>query len=86
MKILSFKDISIGTIFHHPSDPGTLFVKIGEPITDKPYLKDNPEDLPTVTSWYVVKIRSSNDFQIVYGYENVTPDKFDAWMKVECPF
>lgn len=49
-------------------------------------LKDNPDDLPTITSWYVVKVRSSDDLRIVYGYENVIPDKFDAWMKVDCPF
>lgn len=49
-------------------------------------LKENPNNLPTVTGWYVCKIKSSDDLKSVFGFENVTAEKYDAYVKVDCPF
>lgn len=49
-------------------------------------MKDNPSDVPNKTAWYVVKIKSSDDLQIVYGFETVTSDKYDAWLMIKCPY
>lgn len=49
-------------------------------------LKEDPNDLPTKTGWYVGKVASSHDLRMVYGHENVTSDNFDAWIEVRCPF
>ena len=49
-------------------------------------IKENPQDLPNKTAWYVVKIKSSDNLRIVFGYEKITADHYDAWVKVECPY
>lgn len=49
-------------------------------------LKEDPNDLPTKNAWYVVKIKSSDDLTIVYGHENVTTNKYDAWLRIDCPY
>lgn len=49
-------------------------------------LKENSQDLPNKTAWYVVKLKSSDDLCIIYGYELITAKKYDAWLLVECPF
>lgn len=45
-------------------------------------LRENTNDLPTTTRWYVCKVKSSHDLRLVFGYEDVTIDKFDAWLEV----
>ena len=50
-------------------------------------LKEDPNDLPKETGWYVCKVKGSDDLHLVYGYENVTLDRFDAWLEIYyCPF
>ena len=49
-------------------------------------IKENPNDLPTRTSWYVVKIKGSDDLKTIYGYQQITVDKYDAWMMIRCPY
>lgn len=49
-------------------------------------IKENPQDLPNKTAWYVVKIKSSDNLRIVFGYEKITAEHYDAWLKVECPY
>ena len=71
MRILLFKDISIGTIFHHPSDPGTLFVKIGEAISGIPLSEQRPNTIQLDNLHYVV---SGSKFEVcIYK----APEDFD---------
>ena len=49
-------------------------------------LTEDPNDLPKKTGWYVVKVKSSDDLHIIYGYESVSSEHFDAWLMVECPY
>ena len=49
-------------------------------------LKENPDELPTKTSWYVVKIKGSDDLGIVYGYETISAERYDSWLMVSCPY
>lgn len=50
-------------------------------------LKEDPNDLPKETGWYVCKVKGSDNLHLVYGYENVTIDRFDAWLEIYyCPF
>lgn len=46
-------------------------------------LKENANDLPAKTAWYVCKVKNSHDLRLVFGYEDVTIDKFDAWFEVK---
>ena len=48
-------------------------------------LREDPTNLPTKTVWYVCKVKSSHDLALVYGFEEVTADKFDGYAKVKCP-
>lgn len=43
------------------------------------------ERLPEKTGWYAVKVASSDDLRMVFGYESITSDKFDAWMELPTP-
>lgn len=47
-------------------------------------MRENPNDLPTKTRWYICKVKSSHDLRLVFGYEDVIADKFDAWLEVRC--
>lgn len=49
------------------------------------YIND-ASDLPNKTEWYVVKLKGSDDLDVVYGFEEVKPEKHDAWMIVNCPY
>ena len=48
-------------------------------------LKENPNNTPTIIGWYVCKIKSSDDLRLEFGIENITPDKYDGYAKVDCP-
>lgn len=62
----------------------------GTPYEDRPIenkwhdLRENANDLPTKTGWYVCKVKSSHDLRLVFGYEEITQEKFDAWIEVRC--
>lgn len=49
-------------------------------------LKSNPKELPKATAWYVYKVRSSDDYRITYGYEEITPNNADYWARIPLPF
>ncbi len=44
------------------------------------------ERLPEKTGWYAVKVASSDDLRMVYGYESITAEQFDAWMPLPEPW
>lgn len=43
-------------------------------------------EVPTSGLWFICKIKSSDNLELVCGYENVTEKRFDAWAEVRCPF
>lgn len=49
-------------------------------------IKDNPNDIPKKVDWYCCKIKSSDNLRMVFGYSEITPDEYDAWLKIDCPF
>ena len=49
-------------------------------------LKDDPQDKPTKTHWFVVKVKSSDNLRVIYGHETINADNYDAWMIVDCPY
>ena len=46
-------------------------------------LRIRPEDLPRETGWYVFKVKSSDDFRLVYGFEEVTAETADFWARID---
>lgn len=49
-------------------------------------LVENKKDIPSSGMWFVCKIKSSDDLKLVYGFENVTAEHWDAWAEVKCPY
>lgn len=39
-------------------------------------------DVPKETAWYIVKVRGSDDYKCVFGYENINANTCDAWAKL----
>jgi len=50
------------------------------------WMRNNPLDGPSKTTWYICKIRSSDDLVAVYGAKEVINGHYDAWAEVECPY
>jgi hypothetical protein len=49
-------------------------------------LTDNPCDTPNRGFWFACKIKGSDNLKLVFGFENVNADRFDAWAEIKCPF
>jgi len=46
-------------------------------------LRSYPEDLPKETGWYLIKVKSSDDLQLVYGFEKITVEIADLWALID---
>lgn len=49
-------------------------------------LTGNPCDTPNRGFWFACKIKGSDNLKLVFGFENVNADRFDAWTEIKCPF
>lgn len=49
-------------------------------------LTDNPCDTPNRGFWFACKIKGSDNLKLVFCFENVNADRFDAWAEIKCPF
>lgn len=46
-------------------------------------LRNNPDDLPKRVSWYIIKVKSSDDYRCIFGCNRDISKHADAWREIE---
>lgn len=63
-----------------------MYTEVYDTLLEWHDLRSFPKDLPIETGWYLIKVKSSDDLRLVYGFETITPETADVWALIDYPF